>query len=573
MVDLNVKIGGAAGQGMQTIGSLLGKIFVRGGYHVFAIQDNMSRIRGGHNFIQLRIKKEPVMAMTGGVHFLVALDKETIEAHAGELMSTGLVIYDAEAIDFFSDKPNFLNVPLEKLAREKGGRQIYSNSVALGSILGLLEFGEEIMTRMIQQAFTRSKEVADANIRAARAGYEFARQNFAPRWSKRIKPEKDAHRMLLTGNDAICLGAVASGCKFMSAYPMSPSTAIITYLAGKNERIGIVTEQGEDEIAVINMALGASVAGVRSMVATSGGGFALMVETLSLLGVSEAPLVIVECQRPGPATGLPTRTEQADLHFVIHAGHGEFPRAVLAPGNAEQAFRATIKAFNLADRFQIPVFVLADQYLCESYFTCEPFNIDDIPFETSMLSNEELSKIKDYKRYLITEFGISPRAYPMQSKHLVVTDSHEHDESGHISEDAELRKLMVEKRLRKMDGILSQLSGPSLEDSGNASTVICGWGSTHGVIKEAVATLRAEGKDLSFMHFSELWPFPAAKTRETLQNINRLVVVENNATGQLARLVRQYTGRKEMEQVLKYTGRPFTLEELVDELRKVVPER
>jgi len=571
-VDMNIKIGGAAGQGMQTIGFMLGKIFVRGGYHAFAIQDNMSRIRGGHNFFQIRIKKEPVMAMTSGVHFLVALDRESIETHAGDLVSDGLVIYDGESLDFSSDEDRFLNVPLEKLAIERGGKKIYSNSVSLGFILGLLNFGRDIMNELFRETFAKNEEVAEENIKTARAGYEYARQNFANRWVRTMQPEKGARRMFINGNEAICLGAIASGCKFMSAYPMSPSTAIITYLSGKDEQTGMVTEQGEDEIAVINLALGASAAGVRSMVATSGGGFALMVETLSLLGVSEVPLVIVDCQRPGPATGLPTRTEQADLLFIIHAGHGEFPRAVLAPGDPEQAFRMTIHAFNLADRFQIPAFVLSDQYLCDSYFTCHPFDISNIPYETSLLSDDELARLKEYKRYRITDSGVSPRAYPLQSKHLVVTDSHEHDEAGHITEDAVIRKSMVEKRLRKTEGILARFSGPDIEGPDKATTTVCGWGSTLGVLKEAVSTLRDTGSDLRLAHFSELWPFPAAQTREVLQSSRRLVVVENNAAGQLAWLIRQYTGRRDIDEVLKYDGRPFTVDGLVGELRKVVIE-
>ncbi len=569
MIDLNIKIGGAAGQGMQTVGFLLGKIFVRGGYHAFAVQDNMSRIRGGHNFFQVRVKNEPVMAMTSGVHFLVALDKESIEAHMSELVSDGLVIYDGESLNFSSDEDRFLNVPLEKLATERGGKKIYFNSVSLGFILGLLDFGQDIMSELFRESFAKSEEVAEGNIKAARAGYEYARHNFAERWKLTIQPEKGPRMMFLNGNDAVCLGAVASGCKFMSAYPMSPSTAIITYLAGKADQVGMVTEQAEDEIAAINLALGASAAGVRSMVATSGGGLALMVETLSLLGASEVPLVIVDCQRPGPATGLPTRTEQADLLFVIHSGHGEFPRAVLAPGNPEQAFHTTIKAFNLAERFQIPAFILSDQYLCDSYFTCEPFDISNIPFETSLLG-DELSKMEDYKRYRFTDSGISPRAYPMQSKHLVVTDGHEHDESGHITEDAQIRTRMMEKRLKKMDGILGQFAGPEPEGPENSSTIICGWGSTLGVLREAVAALKEDGSSSRLLHFSELWPFPTAKTMEELINTPRLVVVESNATGQLAQLIRQRTGRQEMEHILKYDGRPFTVEGLVSELRKVV---
>jgi 2-oxoglutarate ferredoxin oxidoreductase subunit alpha len=296
-----------------------------------------------------------------------------------------------------------------------------------------------------------------------------------------------------------------------------------------------------------------------------------MSETISLLGVAEVPLVIVNSQRPGPATGLPTRTEQADLLFSIHAGHGEFARAVLAPANAEQAFHDTIRAFNLADRFQMPVLLLADQHLSESYYTVDSFDLDAIPHETSLLTREELSRRESYARYEITESGVSPCAYPGQSEHLVLTDSHEHRESGHATENAEIRTQMVEKRLRKLEGVRTTYDGPEWTGRAGAETIVVSWGTTRQVLREAVAALGSAGEELGIAHFGDLWPYPTEQARAAFGEARRLIVVEGNATGQLAQLIRERAGgRHEVTEITRYDGRPFVIEELAEELGKVV---
>jgi 2-oxoglutarate ferredoxin oxidoreductase subunit alpha len=359
---------------------------------------------------------------------------------------------------------------------------------------------------------------------------------------------------LISASDTIPLAAVYAGCRFMSAYPMTPSTGIITFLAREQERLGVFTEQAEDEIAAINMAIGAGYAGARSMTATSGGGFALMVEGISLAGMTETPLVIVLAQRPGPATGLPTRTAQGDLLFAIHAGHGEFPKMVLAPSNPEDAFYQTVRAFNLADKYQMPVIIMTDQFLADAHFSIQDFDLNRITPESFLA---DPSKQDEYKRYRLTEIGISPRLFPGQSEHLVCVDSDEHDEDGHITEDLQgMAKPMAEKRLTKLKNLQKEMDRPEEVSLEKAKTVFIGWGSSRGAILEAMDLLEQDNEPTGLIHFSELWPlpdyqFPEGKTYWT---------VENNISGQLARLLRSEYGLEIKGTLGRYDGLPLTAE-------------
>jgi 2-oxoglutarate ferredoxin oxidoreductase subunit alpha len=338
MMDYSIKIGGEAGQGIQTIGNTLARVFSRTGYHVFTHQDYESRIRGGHNFYQVRFADKPVSASREGIDILVALDKSSILLHEQELSENGLIVYDSTGIKQKYEKSHFLDVPFVNLAVEHGGNKIMANTTAIGAVLGMLGMELDVLKTVFQDAFKKKgQEVIEGNIQAALAGYNYAKEN-CTLCSFTIPAREDKNLMLINGVEAIGLGAINSGCKFYSAYPMTPSTGIMNYIASKEEDYRIIVEQAEDEIAAINMALGASFAGVRAMTGTSGGGFALMVEGLSLAAATETPIVIALAQRPGPATGLPTRTEQADLLFALHSAHGEFPRVIFAPGTPEQAF-------------------------------------------------------------------------------------------------------------------------------------------------------------------------------------------------------------------------------------------
>ncbi len=568
MTELNIKLGGFAGQGLQRAGHILSQALVRSGYHVFAIQDAMSRIRGGHNFYQLRVRSEPVAAMTNQVDLLIALDAESVSLHRHELVEGGLVIVDGDTVDLEIDDKHIVDLPMKKLAVETGGKPLFSNTVALGFIAGLLELGLDPLNALFKESFKKG-DLAEKNAKAAAAGYELAAAEKG-RFKKSLPPKDGPRRMFLNGNEAAALGAIAADCRFMSAYPMSPSTGIITYLAKTEDHTGLVTEQAEDEIAAVNMAFGAAMAGVRSMTATSGGGMALMSEAISLIGNAEVPVVIVDCQRPGPATGLPTRTDQSDLQFAVFTGHGEFTRAVLAPGNAEQAFYDTVKAFNLAEKYQIPVIVLSDQYLADSYYTVDPFDLSRVTRETSLLTDEEAAKLTAYKRYQFTEDGVSPRLYPGQTKHLVLTDSHSHDETGHISEDGVNHEQMVDKRLRRREAVIDEFEGPERFGNRDAGVMILGWGTNRESLIEAVEALIEDGNDVGLLYFHEMWPFPKAKVKKAIAHAPRLISVEGNATAQFTQLFTQYTGRSDIEKLLRYDGRPFLSEELTDDLKDMV---
>jgi 2-oxoglutarate ferredoxin oxidoreductase subunit alpha len=352
-MDYTIKIGGEAGQGIQTIGEALGRVFTRVGYQVFSHQDYESRVRGGHNFFQIRISDKPLAAPRANVDILVALDRESIVQHERELSGGGRIIYDSSALKLKRQGPLFLDVPFEKLALEQGGSKIMANTVATGAVLGMLGMDLRLFLELLAETFgKKGDEVVRENRNAAHAGHEFAVQNCV-QCPFDLSVREVKQRMLLGGVEAIALGALASGCKFYAAYPMTPSTGIMNYLAAKGREYGVVVEQAEDEIGAINMALGASFAGVRAMTATSGGGFALMVEGVSLAAMTETPVVIAVGQRPGPATGFPTRTEQGELQFLLSAGHGEFPRVIFAPGTPKQALYLTNKAFDLAEKYQI----------------------------------------------------------------------------------------------------------------------------------------------------------------------------------------------------------------------------
>jgi 2-oxoglutarate ferredoxin oxidoreductase subunit alpha len=367
--------------------------------------------------------------------------------------------------------------------------------------------------------------------------------------------------MLINGSEAVGLGALAGGCNFISSYPMSPSTGVLTFLAGKQKEKNIVVEQAEDEISAINMALGAWYAGARGMVTTAGGGFALMQEGLSLAGMTETPVVIHLGQRPAPATGLPTRTEQADLNLALYSGHGEFPRIIFAPGKIEDAFLVTQRAFNLADRYQVPVFILTDQYFLDTYY-----NLPGLP-ENKEENKEFIVETKSgYKRYLFTEDGVSPRGIPGRGEGFVRVDSEEHDENGFITEDMQVRRKMVEKRWKKQSLIERDVLSPEFSGSENFETLVIGWGSTYPIIKEALDS-RGNGKT-GFLHFYQVWPI-SKEINGYLEKAKKVVVIENNYSGQFANLIKLETGYDVKHRINKYDGLPFSVEELADALAGV----
>ena len=552
---MNILIGGEAGQGLVTLGQLLAKSLVRSGYFIAVTQGYQSRIRGGHNTFAIRVGLDEVIAPLESLDLLVALDEDTATLHQRELSADGLVVIDRA---FDVDADSFLKVPFKELAH---GR--FSNIAALGVVGSLLGLDDALMAKTLDDFFGKKKaHLAAENRRALKAAVEWTAAH-STAWCKLPAVSNPARRFMMNGNEAIALGAISAGLKFYAFYPMTPSTSVSVNLATHAKRMGLVVEQAEDEIAAINMAIGASFAGAPSMVGTSGGGFALMVEGISLAAMTETPVVVVVAQRPGPATGLPTRTEQADLELVLYAGHGEFPRAIFAPATVEECFHLTRKAFELAERFQTPIFLLTDQFLADSYRTVRPFDVENLsPVHVGAHAPES----SPYLRFAITESGISLRLLPGMSEHLVVADSDEHTEDGHITEDLSIRTQMVEKRLRKEGWIGSLVVPPEMQGDEVPDLLLVSWGSSKGAVEETAWRLRSAKQRVATLHFSQVWPLRPEEFMRHLESARQVVSVEGNALGQLSRLIRRETGFEIKKQVLRYDGLPLTPESILREL-------
>ena len=568
--DYSLKVGGEAGQGINTIGSILSKSFADQGLHLFGHQDYFSRVRGGHNFYQVRVASFPVYSFSDRVEVMIALDEASLGLHSDEMAEDGVIIYDQDNFEPEEEVENSLALPMASLGKEHGGKKVMGNTVAAGAAWQIMGGKPDILENALKRLFrAKGSEIAEANVRAARAGADYAEKNFSGRCACSIEKADNNGSMVVTGNEALALGALAAGCRFMSSYPMTPASGVIEYMARQSKRLPLAFEQAEDEIAAINMSIGAASAGLRSMVATSGSGFSLMVEGLSLAGITETPIVILLGQRPGPATGLATRTEQGELLFCMHAGNGEFPRAILAPPTATEAFWTAAHAFNLAEKYQIPVFIMSDQHLADSYYTVEPFDLEAVAIERGNLLDEEaLSKMEEYKRYLITESGISPRAFPGQGNKCVVTCGNEHLESGYSTENPEMRREMVNKRLRKLKGIVEEIKPPVSYGSENPETLLFTWGSSYGACRDAVDKANKQGEKFQVVYFPQLWPFPNKQVLQFTSQAKRVVTVEMNATGQLGRLLRTETGFQPDLAVLKYDGRPMNANYVLNQLEE-----
>ncbi len=565
-LDLNILIGGAAGQGVHAISTPLSKALMRHGAHVLAIQDYQSRIRGGHIFNVVRVSDRPLAGPREGVDLLVALNQETVALHAPELASGGAVIYDAEAVRELPAGVPALGLSREELLPGTKAGEIAVNAGASGAVLGLLDVPVAGLADLLAEAFAaKGEEVTAWNRQAALRGHELARQ-FPHPFSLAGLAKPEPARLLISGHEAMALGALTAGLTFISGYPMTPWTSLLNAVSQRGWHLGVVVEQAEDEIAAINLALGASYAGARAMTGTSGGGFCLMTEAVGLAAMTETPLVIVVAQRPGPSTGLPTRTSQGDLQFVLWAGQDDSPRAVLAPGTPAQGFLLTLKAFDLAERWQVPVFILTDQYFADTQHTCVA---GDFPERRVPFALECGPGSGTYERYAYTDSGVSPRRLPGFGPELVVADSDEHTPDGHLTEDLEVRVRMHDKRLRKLQGLAREMAGITTAGPADAPLVLLCWGSSLGPVREAVARLNAGKVPARLVHLSELWPFPREAAAQALAGAKKLVAVEQNASGQLNRLLRQETGLAAQHLVLRYDGRPFTPEFILRGLQEV----
>lgn len=542
-IDLNILIGGAAGQGVHAITLPLAKTLVRRGCQVLFVQSYESRIRGGHLFNLIRVADRPLVSSREGVDILVALNQETVALHHKELSPEGVLIYDDSLVrEVPRERPSVALAHDDLLPGAKAG-EIAVNAGACGALLGLLQVPQGPMLELLKETFgAKGTQVVEWNVQAATRGYELAAGKGAA-FSLAAVPPPPEPRLLISGHEALALGALAAGLQFISGYPMTPWSSVLNGVGSRAARYGV---------------------GARSMTGTSGGGFCLMTEALGLAAMSETPLVIVEAMRPGPSTGLPTRTEQGDLGFVLYAGQGESPRAVLAPGTPAQGFALAVKAFNLADRYQLPVFLVTDQAFADTQFTHRP---GEFPEQVEIDRAIDTGPAgENYERYAYTDSGVSPRRLPGFGP-VVVADSDEHTPDGHLTEDLTVRVKMHDKRLRKLQTMVKELGGITTAGPADAPLVLACWGSSYGPAAEAVERLNADKVPARMVHLSELWPFPRDAVRAALGGARKLVMVEMNATGQLNRLLRQETGINADHQVLKYDSTPFTPEYILRGLK------
>jgi 2-oxoglutarate/2-oxoacid ferredoxin oxidoreductase subunit alpha len=567
--ELNLIVAGQAGQGLQVISRTLARMLVRAGYHVFVSQDVMSRIRGGHNFARVRVSTAPVAADGDRAQILVALDPALVERHIPHLAPDAVVVTDAAGAS--PEGVNAVRLPLADLARDP----VMVNAVAVGASLALVGLDPAGLEEMFRSQFaSKGEDVVKQNVAAAEAGFRAIVEDQKRCCPHRLlTPPAQGDRLLISGAEALALGAIASGVRVVTGYPMSPATPIVEYCFRHAQEAGLIVEQTEDEVSAANLAIGAAFAGARSMVCTAGGGFCLMTEALSLAGMTETPLVLCVGMRPGPATGLATRTEQADLLFSIYAGHGEFPRAVLTPADAGQAFSASQDAFRIAEKYQTPVIILFDQFMGDALWTVER---DALKAGNRQGRQErqvpEGLKPYSYRRYEVTASGVSPMVLPGAPQQLVYADSDEHTEEGHIAESAATRLLMVNKRNAKLAGIRKELEAPAVEVEAEVETdtlVFC-FGSSRGVVSEALARLRAKGLNAAMVHLRHVWPFPADAVTGLVAKDKKVLTVEENYAGQLAQLLLQECGVRAAGTVRRYDGRQFSVAEVEAGLEELI---
>ncbi len=566
VIDVSIVLCGAAGQGIQTVESFLTKALKRSGYYVFATREYMSRVRGGVNSTTIRVSSKAVRGFKEKIDLLIPLNEEAIPHLRNRIYSNTMIIGEENYLSNLQDSESKkVEISFLKLSNELGGK-IYANMIALGVILCMLNVEKGEIYNIITKNFEKKgQEIINNNFKAVNKGYEVVENLVSSNLLHRIKIKKNQeikNDYILTGTEAIGLGAIAGGCNFACFYPMAPSTGIGTFLAQHALDFNMIVDQSEDEISVINKTLGASYAGARSFISTSGGGFSLMTEGVSLAGMTELPIVIVVGQRPGPATGMPTRTSQEDIELVLHAGAGWFPRIIFSPGTIEDAFYLTQKAFNLTQKFHVPVFILTDQYLVDSYYNIRSLDLNSLTIEKHIIKTKE-----DYERYRFTDTGISPRGIPGYGDGLVDADSHTHDEFGVITEDAGIRNMTVEKRFKKLDLIKKETIPPEFIGNEDFKYLIISWGSNYYLIKEALEILNRD--DIAFLFFRQIYPIHESVLNYLIKAEIK-ISIEQNPTGQFAKLLENETHINMNHKILKYSGYVFSVEEIVDKLKSII---
>ncbi|MFA9517370.1 2-oxoacid:acceptor oxidoreductase subunit alpha [Halopenitus sp. H-Gu1] len=578
VADFNWAIGGEAGDGIDSTGKIFAQALSRSGRHVFTSKDFASRIRGGYTAYKVRTSVDRVQSVVDRLDVLIALTPRTIEENLPELHEGSVIIYDGERTTMqdieIPEGMVGLDVPLKRLAEEAGGA-IMRNVVALGAACEVTDFPIENLDSALEKRFgNKGKKLVENNKEAARAGQSYVAEEFDHEFSYELETT-DSDYVLLNGDQAIGMGAIAAGCRFYSGYPITPATDVMEYLTGRIEQYGGEVVQAEDELSAINMALGAARGGARSMTATSGPGIDLMTETFGLVATSETPLVICNVMRSGPSTGMPTKQEQGDLNGMLYGGHGEIPRFVLAPTTIDECFWKTVEAFNLAEKYQIPVYLTADLALAvtERTFDPETFDMDQVDVDRGFVVDEESidahqTDKNQFKPHEITEDGISPRAFPGTDGGAHMSTGLEHDELGRRTEDQEMRVEQVDKRSRKVETAREREDwSPREFGDSDAETLVITWGSNEGALIEALDYLEEDGTDVRVL--SVPYVFPRPDLTEDVQAAENVIVVECNATGQFADLI-EHDVLERVDRINKYTGVRFNADELAREITETL---
>jgi len=567
-----LKIAGKAGQGVKSSGISFARFANRSGYHVYTYTEYPSIIKGGHNVMQINIADWPVSGPSINTQLLIALNQESVDLHAGELLSDSCLVFDGDDkfnMDKVAKGVNLCPVPLSRLAKQAGGGELLINTVALGAAAALMAGDLSKLKKLNAEEYSdKGSEVILANQQAVEHGYNFAQQNYQNFIKSVIKPldNKDTlNRMIVNGNEAVALAAISAGLQFAAIYPMSPISNILHVLALHQEKYNYVYKQPEDELAAINMSLGASFAGARAMTATSGGGFCLMSEGYGLAGITETPLVIIEGMRGGPATGLPTWSGQGDLRFMLHAHQDDFFRIVLTPGDAQEAFELTMQAFNLAEKYQTPVVVLINKDICEGDQSVPVFDTANYQIDRGKMTTY---LEPDYKRYKLADDGISPRSIPGVGN-FFSANSDEHDEYGLTSEDIENRNQQMEKRMKKIQTCQKEdMHPPQLFGPQEADLTIVSWGSNKGSICQALQYF----DNVNYLHLTWVSPFPSEEVKKVLSQAKKIINIEANFTMQMRGIIKEQTGFDIKDNFIKYDGRPFYVEEVIEKIKSVLKE-
>lgn len=563
--QLSLKIGGQQGEGVESTDKIFSTALNRLGYYLYGYRHFSSRIKGGHTNNKIRISVKPIRSISDDLDILVAFDQESIDLNAHELRDGGVVVADAKFSPTLPEGVSDVRlfpVPITAIAEELG-TSLFKNMAASGAAWALLGLPLEVFNKAVEEEFGRKgPAVVEKNVEAVRRAAEFVLElNGGPLPEFKLAPADGKQKLFMIGNDAIGLGAVAAGCRFMPAYPITPASEIMEYLIKVLPKFGGTVIQTEDEIAACTMAIGANYGGVRALTASAGPGLSLMMEAIGLAGMTETPVVIVDTQRGGPSTGLPTKQEQSDLYAMIYGTHGEIPKIVLSPSTIEECFYDTIEAFNLAEKYQCPVILLTDLQLSLGKQSCEMLDYHKIKIDRGALVQGELPALepnKLFKRYEFTADGISPRSLPGQKNGIHHVTGVEHDQEGRPSESPENRRKMMDKRLGKLKHV--KVTNPILVDAPHEEPdlLIIGMGSTGGTIDEARSRLAEQGIKSNHVTVRLIHPFPAEELKPYAEKAKTIVVVENNATAQLANLIKLNVGHGDkIKSMLKYNGNPF----------------